>query len=150
MSGPTGVDIFRVDTNPAKVGPLVNSTNVDDMPSLSPDNRWLAYTSDENGRSDRWQISSQGGGAPMWRRDGRELYFLTPQHRLMAVPVDPAGDVFHFGAPAPLFRADVAEWDTERVYAPFADGKRFVIKVQPRTDRTLLTIVTNWKPSSAR
>jgi Tol biopolymer transport system component len=160
VSGPTGRDIFRVDTSPAKVAPLVNSTFIDDMPSLSPDNRWLAYVSDETGRSEvyvrplsgegRWVVSSDGGGTPMWRRDGRELYFLTPQRRLMAVQVEPVGEAFHFGAPAQLFRADFSFWDAERVYAPFSDGKRFVIKVEPRAERVLLTLVTNWRPASPR
>jgi Tol biopolymer transport system component len=67
--------------------------------SLSPNGRFLAFTSNESGRAEvivqtfpdpsggRWQISSEGGSAPRWRRDGRELYYLDPKGRLIALSV---------------------------------------------------------------
>ncbi len=160
IGGDTNVDIIRVDVGAKTPTPMIATPNADDMPALSPDNRWLAYTSDESGRYEvyvrplsgdgRWKISTGGGGTPFWRRDGRELYFITPQNRLMAVPVQTSDTVFTSGAPVALFRADFPSWDTQRNYAPFSDGKRFVIKVAPQHDRALMTIVLNWKPALPR
>ena len=78
---------------------------------LSPDGRLVAYASNESGSHQifvqtfpdgaggRWQITSDGGVEPQWRRDGRELYFLAPDGKLMAVPVS-AGTAFTAGRPA--------------------------------------------------
>ena len=76
--------------------------------------RWLAYTSNETGRYEvyvrdfpdgrhKWQVSNQGGLQPHWRRDGRELFYLTLDGTLMSVSVNPGPD-FEFGASQPLFR----------------------------------------------
>src|ERR1700730_14773601 len=73
------------------------------QPVLSPDGRWLAYVSNEartyqvvvqpfpDASSGRWQISTNGGVYPRWRRDGRELYYLDPERRIVAVPVTAEG-----------------------------------------------------------
>ena len=153
----TGVDVFRANLDGSPSTPLVKTTFTDDMPSLSPDNRWLAYTSDETGTSEvyvrpfagegRWPISGSGGGAPLWRRDGKELYFVTPRNQVMAVTVDPTGPAFKFGVPAPLFRTEFLNWLGEDYYAPFADGQRFVVSVVPGRTNVLLTLVTNWRPA---
>jgi Tol biopolymer transport system component len=74
--------------------------------------RWLAYSSDETGRSEiyirsfpdgtrKWQISNQGGVLPQWRRDGRELFYIAPDGTLTAVAVDP--EATEFGAPQMMF-----------------------------------------------
>jgi Tol biopolymer transport system component len=66
---------------------------------LSPDGRWIAYTSDESGRFETyvrqfppadasWRVSLEGGTQPEWRRDGRELFYVNGDRRLMAVPLD--------------------------------------------------------------
>ena len=68
------------------------------MPVLSPDGRFLAYTSNESGRFEvyvqsfpgpggKWQISTAGGGEPHWRADGKELYYRAPDQKVMAVEI---------------------------------------------------------------
>ena len=109
--------------------------------SVSPDGRWIAYCSDENGRSEvylrpfpdveggRWQVSTGGGYAPVWARDSRELFFLSESKAMMAVRVEGA-QAATLSAPVRLF--DVPndrlrlEWT---YYAPWdvaADG-RFIM-----------------------
>jgi Tol biopolymer transport system component/tRNA A-37 threonylcarbamoyl transferase component Bud32 len=98
--GGTGRDIYAarlgVDTLPT---PLLTGSFWEDSPALSPDGRWLAYTSMESSREEvyvrpfpnvnegRWQISTGGGAAPRWSRDGRELYFEDLGANRVAVPV---------------------------------------------------------------
>jgi eukaryotic-like serine/threonine-protein kinase len=139
-----------------KITPLVDTPFHDSTPALSPDEQWLAYSSDQTGRREvyvralsgndgRWQVSTQGGTMPRWRRDGRELYFLTLQNRLMAVSLDP-GDAFRHGPPQPLFTALFNDWRDEYagVYAPMPDGQHFVADIAKERTTTYLTIVTNW------
>ena len=135
--------------------PLVNTPFSEEAGALSPDDRWLAYQSDETGRTEvyvrslagdagRWRISSLGANTPLWRRDGRELYFLTPQGQLMAVDVQP-GATFRASAPRELFQSDFSVSARQyRAYAPSPDGQQFAIDVQKERRTTLLTLVTNW------
>ena len=130
--------------------PVVNDPNAFERePSLSPDGRWLAFTSDAFGRDEvyvtsfpdaqrRRQISTTGGGTPRWRGDGRELFYLAGD-TLMAVSI--TEPVFSAGAPAALFR-------TDRLSAGFdvtQDGKRFLVvrSEEVRTAQTV-TVVQNW------
>src|SRR6185503_11871023 len=81
---------------------------------FSPDGRWVAYTSDESGRNEvyvqpfpdpsggKWMVSREGGTQPRWRRDGKELYYLSFDSRLTAVEVN-AGQAFQAGTPKALF-----------------------------------------------
>jgi Tol biopolymer transport system component len=155
----TGIDLWRYDLESHVLEPLVDTQFNDAAGALSPDNRWLAYQSDERGRPEiyvqslgvdegRWQISNLGGLTPLWRRDGRELYFVTPLGQVMAVEVD-QGAAFHAAAPQELFRANfrrVAALDY-REYTPTADGQRFVINVLKERSASLVTLVTNWTAS---
>ena len=102
--------------------------------------RWIAYTSDETGRPEvyvrdfstgtrKWQVSNHGGLLPHWRRDGRELFFLTPEGTLMAVSVKP-GSTFEFGTPQTLFATGFRPlplnvWFDQ--YAVAGDGRRFLL-----------------------
>ncbi len=84
---------------------------------------------------------------PRWRRDGKELFYISPNSEMMAVPVE-AGPVFHAGNPQPLFETDIVDsgirtgplsWDLA------ADGKRFLI-VSPKSPYTAsVTLVLNWQ-----
>jgi hypothetical protein len=103
-----------------------------------------------SGDAGRWQISTQGGSAPTWRRDSRELYFVTPQKRLMAVQVD-ATDAFRHSPPRELFAAlfnDVSMADG--FYAAMPDGQSFVVNVLAERPPSLLTLVTNWTSGPAK
>jgi serine/threonine protein kinase len=123
--------------------------------NFSPDGRLVAYSSSESGRfevhvqtfplTDRqWTVSTAGGYEPRWRADGREMYYLSLDQRLMAVAVGPGPS---FGAPTELFQvrvaAGVSSFRTH--YVPSRDGKRFLINT-PTGDAAIvpITIVLNW------
>jgi Tol biopolymer transport system component len=85
-------------------------------PAFSPDGKWVAYNSDESGRNEIYvapfpgpggkrQISSAGGVHPRWRGDGKELFYLAANNRLMAAEVDSAAASFEVGAMRDLFEA---------------------------------------------
>jgi Tol biopolymer transport system component len=123
---------------------------------VSPDGRWLVYQSNESGRNEiyvqafpepgRKVIVSKGGGThPRWRRDGRELYYVAPDDKLMAVPVEPGAN-FAAGTPVPLFEVgSYGRRNNRYVYDVSADGQR-VLLLRPLEDATTrpLTVVQNW------
>jgi hypothetical protein len=122
---------------------------------FSPDGKWIAYSSLESGRAEvyvapfpgtgaKWQLSSQGGSDPVWRGDGRELYYLgaAPEDWLMAVDVRAEGKALKFGAPHQLFQAHAQRsgkpFDTSR------DGQRFAITMAAERPTKPIIVVTNW------
>ena len=121
---------------------------------VSPDGRWIAYTSDESGN---WEVYLQtfptpggkrvvsigGGGEPLWRKDGRELYYLATDGTLMAVDVL-NGASLQVGRPKALFRAPItADILTYRnQYAVDADGQRFLF--DSPGEREPINVVVNW------
>ena len=126
-------------------------------PEVSPDGRWLAYTSTESGRPEiyvqsfpspgggKWQVSKDGGAYSRWRRDGKELFYLAADRRLMSVEVK-WGAGFEAGVPKALFEAPIpAEQLTRYHYAVTADGQRFlIIKSVGEVSAQPLTVVVNW------
>ncbi len=123
---------------------------------LSPDGKWIAYTSDESGASEvyvqtfptsgsRVRVSTGGGYQPRWRRDGRELFYIAPDRKLMAVGVRP-GAVFEAGVPQTLFGTRVLTLTEFRNhYAVTADGQRFLIcSTDEETSAPPISVVVNW------
>ena len=125
---------------------------------FSPDGHWVAYVSDESGRSEiyvrsfsmnstgtavepgsKWPISSGGGGQPRWRNDGRELYYASPDAKLMAVEIA-TSPVFRAGQPQPLGPAV-----PEGVWDSTADGKRLLISRLKTTKPEPYTVILNWQ-----
>jgi eukaryotic-like serine/threonine-protein kinase len=124
---------------------------------VSPDGRWMAYMSDESGSWDVYvqsfpqagnkrAISIHGGVQPQWRRDGRELFFLAPDHTLMAVDVR-SGPTFDAGVPRVLFRAPIAGdlMNPRNQYATSADGQRFLIETADVDLPPSIVVVLNWQ-----
>lgn len=123
--------------------------------NFSPDGHLIAYTSNESGKwevhvqsfplSDRkWQVSTTGGYEPRWRGDGREIYYLAEDRKLMAVPVG-AGPAF--GIPKALFQTRVlAGVNPLRMsYVPSRDGRRFLVNMQSGEPvPNPITVVLNW------
>ena len=127
---------------------------------LSPNGRFIAYESDVSGRREvfvqsfpdgtgkSWRVSSDGGIEPQWRGDGRELFFLAADKKLMAVPVT-TEPTFRAAMPVALFTTDLDPHGLPIVgrnqYVVADDGQRFLIN-QPRTDRTheTVTVLSNW------
>ena len=121
---------------------------------FSPDGRWVAYQSDESGKyevyvrsfptgSGKWEVSTNGGQAPIWRRDGKELFYWTADGTVMTADVNGTGTVFSVGNVQPLFNVPVSIGSL--LTDATADGTRFLMfpvvggQVTPP-----LTPVTNW------
>jgi Tol biopolymer transport system component len=154
---------LNADSEPA-ARPFLRSTHGDFSAHFSPaiggePPQWLAYMSDETGRYDvyvrdfpsgshKWQISNSGGLLPQWRRDGRELYYLTLEGTLMAVAVKP-GSEFEFDQPRPLFETGVQYSPHYRLwmdqYAVSEDGQRFLLNRRiPEPAAGAITAVIPW------
>jgi Tol biopolymer transport system component len=133
---------------------LVNSFRISEA-AVSPNGRWLAYSSNETGISEvfvqsfpdpaleRRQVSGSGGRFPRWRRDGRELFYLDGKNRVTAVPVKTESH-FEAGVSAPLWETAYLPSSRQfgKIFDVTGDGQRFVVIV-PRTDTapTRLTVV---------
>lgn len=124
---------------------------------FSPNGRYVAYSSNETGRNEvyvqtfpqqtgRWEISNAGGAEPMWRRNGKELFYLTPDEKLMTVDVDTTSAVFQAGIPEELFQAQVVPMSYWRnIYVPSPDGQRFLmIAPEGPVRQEPITVVVNW------
>jgi hypothetical protein len=100
----------------------------------------------------RWQISASGGANPMWRRDGKELYFLSPDEKLMAVDADTTGASFQAGIPKELFQTQLVPiWYWRNIYAPSADGQRFLMLTPGSEVKAApITVVVNWAAAMRR
>ncbi len=125
---------------------------------FSPNARWVAYASDESGTfevyvrpfppaSGQTQISIAGGTQPEWRRDGKELFYISADGTLTAVPVTTDGATFSAGTPRGLFDVEVPEpnppFPTD--YVVTADGQRFLVNtVVDQPTRPALTVILNW------
>jgi len=151
----TGVDIGLLATDGDHRESVYLSTPANERNARSsPDGKWMAYRSDEAGQyqvyvqtipvgGGKFQISTSSGNLPTWRRDGKELYYLAPDQKLMAVPVKINGASFEPDAPQALFTATAATG-----FAVTRDGQRFLMNVPTGGESAAagppLTIVTNW------
>jgi hypothetical protein len=134
---------------------------------FSPDSRWVSYTSRESGRDEvyvvpfdgtrvlntdpghasagaggKWEISASGGRCPRWRRDGKELFYLSPTGQMMAAQVEEKGNSIVVGTAQALFRSAVSLV----AFAPYdvnPDGKKFVVNVL-NEGNSPLTLLVNW------
>ncbi|HKQ96818.1 MAG TPA: hypothetical protein VJV75_02970, partial [Candidatus Polarisedimenticolia bacterium] len=127
--------------------------------AFSPDGKWIAYCSNESGEyrvyvapfpgtGGNWQVSAAGGSSPRWRRDGRELFFIAADNRLVAAPITTTATGVEVGALQPLFET--------RPYGVFgrfdvsADGQRFIVPYEPGAGATPVTLVVNWPDELTR
>lgn len=124
------------------------------MAHISPDGKYLAFSSSDSGRSNvyvqamppnvgKWQISVNGGGQPKWRRDGKELFFLSLDQKMMAVDMN-LGPTVTAGTPHPLFQAQALFLFGQR-YDVSADGQRFLMYSSSSSSGNVpITVVMNW------
>jgi hypothetical protein len=125
---------------------------------FSPDGRCVAYVSDETGHPELYvqsfpeqsratRISVNGGAAPLWREGGRELYYIAPDGKLMAVAVNGTGRPLFRASPAqPLFQLSTGLCYLSQQYQPSPDGTRFLVnsRIEDTTPQ-VLTVLLNWK-----
>ena len=125
-------------------------------PTLSPGGKWLGYDSDESGRMEvyltpflrgggKWQVSPGGGGCARWRADGRELFYMSLDNKLMSVEISEQSSSVVIGKVQPLFQTNPVPRAPECMYDITPDGQRFVVVTlalelgsQPET------LVVNW------
>ena len=121
---------------------------------FSPDGKWVAYTSNESGHNEiyvrpfpgpgaAYAVSVSGGSSPRWRRDGKELYFLSPDSKLMATPVEMRGAAFATGTPQALFTVHPVFAPGKQQYDVTRDG-RFLVVIELGTTEPI-HILLNWK-----
>jgi len=155
----TLTDLWVLPSDGRKPSPFVQSRFTEQDGRFSPDGRWVAYTSDQSGAMEVYVrafspdfsggsastggsvlVSRGGGAAPRWRGDGRELFYLAPDGKMMAVEVT-AGPEFRGGTPAPLFQTPSGTI----VGDVTADGRRFLLvtPIGPSASAPF-TVVLNW------
>jgi eukaryotic-like serine/threonine-protein kinase len=142
--------------------PFANTEFSEEQGRFSPDTRWIAYASDESGRSEiyiqpfpappnggsKTAISRDGGSEPRWRRDGKELFYFSPDGKLMAADVT-EGPTFKASVPRALFQVPVPQISHSAVDSPAfgwdvaPDGKRFLIDTAT-TSSEPVTVLLNW------
>jgi Tol biopolymer transport system component len=151
-------DIEAWSVRDRKVIPLVNTPASEMHGQLSRDSRWLAYASSESGRmevfvrpflaghGEHWQISGGGGLMPRWSPDGRKLYYVAPDGKLMAAAIH-AAQTFSADAPQPMFltRLRLLTGITRTQYDVLPDG-RFLMNnaIAGSEKQSLITVVQNW------
>jgi len=150
-----GRALFRVPTSGERRAELVADTPyVEDQSQASPDGAWIAFNSDESGRwevyvarfpdlTERRQVSIAGGVQPRWRRDGRELYYLSLDGAVMAAEFTPATSGL-VGAPRTLFSTHLSPSPNVPQYDVTADGERFLMLEPARSGGEPVTFVLNW------
>ena len=131
--------------------------------AISPNGKWLAYAAGETGRRDvyvtsfpdgngKWQMSTGGGENPIWRDDGRELFFMS-NDRLVAREVDTSGDRFDAGPDPVLFSVHVpaSTLGTRSTYAAARDGQKFLVNTWDAGAAIVpITLVVNWPATVQR
>jgi Tol biopolymer transport system component len=157
----TGNDIWAVsltDRNPF----VVAQTNFDERDGqFSPDGRWIAYQSNETGDFEIWvrpfpgpgdrvRISTNGGTQVRWRRDGKELFYIAMDGRLMSVPLsfDAQGPSLEPGIPVGLFSTRIGgalQGFNRHQYAVAPDGQRFLMNTLLDEGTLTITLIQNWK-----
>jgi dipeptidyl aminopeptidase/acylaminoacyl peptidase len=142
--------------------PVVQTSAEESSGQFSPDARWVAYVSNEStGRPEvyvrtfpesggKWQISTTGGSQPRWRADGKELFYVAPDRRLMAVPIETGTDgSLSAGQPVALFQTPSANAGGIDVYsrpqyAVAPDGRFLMNAVIPAPKAPPITVVLDW------
>jgi Tol biopolymer transport system component/predicted Ser/Thr protein kinase len=134
------------------IAPASPQSNISDY-RISPDSKWIAYTSDESGRVEvyvapfphgdgKWQVSTGGAEFASWRGDGKEIYISTNSSTYTACSVNVKGNELQIGTPQGLFSANPAAIGVD--YDVTADGKRFLVNLAGDEAPSPLHLVLNW------
>jgi Tol biopolymer transport system component/DNA-binding winged helix-turn-helix (wHTH) protein len=160
-------DVFAIDmARGRRVIHLLKTPFFENNAVFSPDGKWLAFLSDESGKAEvymqaldrshdtldvigeRFQISSQGAQCLRWRKDGKELYYLSNDGQVSAIPLSYKAGRVHAGHPEPLFTIEAEARSTIHSVASFdvsADGRRFVIPSMIPGEISALVVMQDWE-----
>jgi serine/threonine protein kinase/Tol biopolymer transport system component len=158
----TGTDLWVVPLEGTRMPFAFLKTEANELwGQFSPDGRWLAYQSNETGRYEiyvrpfpgpggQFPISTAGGVYPRWSRDGRELYYIAPDAKMMAAPIRATATMFEAGLPTTLFQTRKVGGGSNVIgrghqYDVARDG-RFLISVEAESSVPPITLLMNWKP----
>jgi Tol biopolymer transport system component len=153
--GSSEVMVFPLDSS-EKPYSLLNASDASQIGSVSPDGRWIAFTSAQSGNNEVyvstfprasgiWQVSTTGGTAPRWRRDGRGLFYVRPDGPIMITEVKPGLDSLAVGSTSEILKAHVPINSLDASFDVFPDGQRFVMStVRKGSLHAPLTLLTNW------
>jgi dipeptidyl aminopeptidase/acylaminoacyl peptidase len=159
MTGLRDMHLLKTDASRKPV-PLLQTVFQNDEPHVSPDGRWIAYGSVESGRWDiyvasfpdfrkKLLVSNSGGAQPLWRADGKELYYLALDGKMMAIDVIP-GAMFKTGVPKFLFETRLRHpTPVMDQYGVSPDGHKFLVAEPLEPVAKPITMVLNW-PSAIR
>lgn len=148
-------DIWTYSFREKKALPWLATPFSEGGPQLSPDGKWMAYQSSESGRNEiyvrsfpesqeKFLVSNGGGVMPAWRGDGGELYYLSEDRKMMAVPVT-LTPKFESGTPVALFPARLLDHLWLRQYDVVSDGSRFLLnRIATEDQHVPVTLVQNW------
>jgi eukaryotic-like serine/threonine-protein kinase len=156
----TGVDVWAVPaTGQGEAQRVTSDAGAESAAVSSPDGRWIAFQSDRTGRDEIYvaalandggrlrlgsaptPVSTSGGTRPVWRGDGRELFFGSPDNTVYAAPITVTGAGLTAGRPAALFKTNGQLPDD---WTPTADGKRFIVVDFPYAASQVIHVLVNW------
>jgi dipeptidyl aminopeptidase/acylaminoacyl peptidase len=154
---PGSGDILALRTGDTTLTPLINSAAGEGNPALSPDGRWLAYSSDESGNSEvyvrpfpdvasaRWQVSTTGGSEPVWAHSDRELFYINGRNELVSAEVHLTPS-FSIGQQRVLFSAvQYLQLGFIQSYDVTPDDRRFVMMREGApSEQSELILTENW------
>ncbi|MCU1272574.1 MAG: serine/threonine protein kinase, partial [Bryobacterales bacterium] len=163
-------DVWLIDmARDRKVIHLIKTPFHEGSPAFSPDGRWLAFTSDESGRTEMYVQAFEGGESPRlvgerhlvsrhgaiclrWRRDGKELFYLAWDGRLNVVPIT-LSPTLKIGEPAPLFSISTearAAVHSQVGFDVSADGERLLVPIVTSSEKSEIVVIQNWEAEMQR
>ena len=149
---------------PRSPQPYLQTSASETQARFAPDLRWVAYASNESGSYEvyvrrfpdtgaKWQISTRGGAQPQWRADGRELFYLGLDGKMMAATIVAGPSGIEPTEPRELFDAGIIGSLLERrnQYAATKDGQRFLVNLSAEDEGSApITVMVNWRAGRNR
>jgi serine/threonine protein kinase len=161
VKGNTQNDIWTLPmSGERKPVPFLQTGANETSAQFSPDGRWIAYVSDESGTNQvyiapfpnpvgKWQVSRSGGTEPRWRGDSKEIFFLSPENKLMAAAVNASGSNLQIGNAETLFEIHPANPPGYH-YDVTKNGKRFLVDSIKEGNFQPLALIVNWTANLKR
>ena len=158
----TGRDLWVIPLDgDRKASPFLRSNFEEHRGQFSPDGHFIAYVSNESGRHEinvrpfpgpggQWQVSAGGGIQPRWSADGREIYYIAPDGKLMATPIVVKDGAVEPGTATALFQTRIPGGGTtaytRQQYDVSRDGRFLVTTTLDESETSPITLLLNWKP----